>query len=543
MTPSGMPFLTHSANLKMRGISVVQGGTERIMASKTPLFKILIIIFGFQTLTACGSQALNQARITPTDEEVEIQSEPGNSLSPGFSIRHLASVSALRVDAQTELQATQFDFFEKSIVVVSNLAGPEVYGALEVIDLSDPREPKAVSKIEFKDAEFADVKVFKDLAYAVGGDGVNGAVLKVISLSALAEPKEVASVSLEGFYGTSLEISDDFIWVTTGDNRGIQKLKRESLELIEEWELPYATFVKESGGELLVSGGKSFGIHSLSDESSSLHPIVQLSDQPEDAPSRFAVKDGIIFANPSSAGLVILKYEMGSRSGAKIMSQTPVKGRGNGLDYFEEFVFLAQGDAGVQVYAVNNFEKPEHLGFLDYPNNPGSANQVKLGKLKSSGEDQEWSVLLVADGRGGFQILRFEKELSLEASKFYSPSTLWQDASVSMFGSLKYVLPKSIAVIEGSSGNHWVSFFFDEVQCRYRGSASTSNPLPGSSEWNRGNRYDFLWCRLGGESGADVGLRPGDIFEVNEFVRLSVAHGARSSPTRVQMKLVMAPAL
>jgi len=378
-----------------------QGGLW-VMNSKS------LIQLGFLSILSfgCGSttQAVNDSRINPQDQNIPLtpSSPSQNSDSPQIQFHSLASVRALKSEAGEEMQATNFAFYKDMAVVSYNRAGEKVRGAIEVFSLANPKKPEIIGSLHYKDAEFSDVKVRDGLAYVVGSDGVNGAIIKLISLEDPKAPTEKASASLEGFYATSVSVQGDSVFVTSGDNRGLIELNADTLERKSEWKLPSATFVYASENSVMVAGGEPYSFYQVVKDE--LHEVVRLSEQPAEAPSRFAVSDEYLVANPTAEGLLVFKYNQ-KEAAAKLVGRVDVKGTGNGIDLYKHLVFISQGEAGVQVFDVENAESPKNMGRLEY-SHLGSANQVKYGSVSSAKEN--WNCLLIANGAGGFEILKFE---------------------------------------------------------------------------------------------------------------------------------------
>lgn len=363
-------------------------------------FSILALV-----IVGCGGTTppVKAPRITPHGEATPLNpSDSSEDVNAGIQFLSLASVKPLESEDGFEMQATNFAFSKEFVVVSYNRAGNEVRGAIEVFDLSNPKKPKIVGSLQYKDAEFSDVKIKDQLAYAVGSDGVNGAVLKVISLENPEAPTEKASVPLEGFYATSVSIQGDSLFITSGDNRGLIELSTGSFERKNEWKLPSATFVFASENSVLLAGGDPYSFYQIANDE--LFEVTRFSEKASEAPSRFAVSADYLVANPTNEGLLVYKFNE-KASVAKLISQTPVKGTGNGIDLYKNYVFMAQGDAGVRIYNLDQADEPKYVGLLDYSNR-GSANQVKYGNVLNSKEN--WNCLLVADGAGGFEVLKFE---------------------------------------------------------------------------------------------------------------------------------------
>ena len=102
--------------------------------------------------------------------------------------------------------------------------------------------------------------------------------------------------------------------------------------------------------------------------------------------------------------------------------------------------------------------------------------------------------------------------VTLTASITHRP-TVRNDGLVEFANVRNVVIPASIDVREGSSGNGWTRLFLDEITCNYRGAGST---------------YDFVRCN----DPLDSGYGPGDELNILS-ARLRVQQSDKSFPTTV----------
>ncbi|MDX2053718.1 MAG: S8 family serine peptidase [Polyangiaceae bacterium] len=122
--------------------------------------------------------------------------------------------------------------------------------------------------------------------------------------------------------------------------------------------------------------------------------------------------------------------------------------------------------------------------------------------------------------------------VELVAEKSYSPSS-WADATEWLDTQRAFLLPASVDVIEGLSGNHWVTFTWKNPagsggQCRYKGASSQAHPV-GPTQTALAQKYVFDSCTSGARPGTEI---------VADFVKLHVDNGDSYQPrTEVRAQL------
>jgi len=328
-------------------------------------------------------------------EERAIQ---GDGKKDEVEFEYLVSASAPKGPISGELlQATNFDFAGKYGFVSYNTAGEIIEGALDIVIVEKKSYVDIKASLLFDNAEFADVKVEGEFAYLVGAQSgaEEGAVLVVVNISNIEKPEEVSRVSLPGHYATGIILEKNVAYVTSGDDAGVVvvDLSDPSMPAIKEvYKLENALSISEVKGTLYTLGGYdgTFLFNDLSFESR-----WDISKDRSDAPSRMASDEHSIYINAQHSGLSIVDLKAD-----QIVSRMDLEGTGNGIDVSTDHLFLAQGEAGLQVVNVKNSEAPRLLGALDFPDDRGSANQVRYSISNK--------VIFLADGMGGFRVICFE---------------------------------------------------------------------------------------------------------------------------------------
>lgn len=320
------------------------------------------------------------------------------------SFFHLASVSAPESASRERPQATGFDSYKDYVYVVYNTAGEKLLGGFDVLDVSNPKSPKIVFSSIYEDAEFADVAVDGKHAYAIGANA-DGAFLRVFSIDKKSMGKIVDEISFDGFYATSIQLDKKDIYVSVGSRSGIYKLSLSSLgskapeiKLDGFYELENAVHTLVNKENVYALGGRSsLSVYELNEKE--IIERKEITKVSPEAPIRGFLKSGLLYLNPNESGLYVYRTNDREKE-MSLVSHIEVEGTGNGLFVEDDYAYLAQGDAGVQVYTLSESNEPRRVGKFDFKNDPGSTNAVKYV------ESKKCKYLFIADGRGGFQIVQ-----------------------------------------------------------------------------------------------------------------------------------------
>ena len=322
------------------------------------------------------------------------------SASSGYT--YIAAVNP-PVNAATGdvLQATNFAFDATRSYVAYNMAGPKIEGAFDIVDLSDVAKPRIVGSLLFPDAEFADVALSGNYAVLSGQDQ-NGGELSVVDVSDPTNPAEVARLDLGSYYGTSIKIDGTTAYITTGDQGGgvvtVDIASPRAPRVIGVVPVPNALHALRAGGRTLVLGGDP-DTHLYAVDGQAAVDLATIATEHFDAPGRMAITNGSVITNGHDTGLSILTVAP-DLSSASVLFHAPLTGTGNGIDIAGGLAILAQGEAGTLVYDVSNPASPHLLGSFSFPDESGSANEVRFGTTATA------SYVFLSDGLQGFRIVQ-----------------------------------------------------------------------------------------------------------------------------------------
>lgn len=334
-------------------------------------------------------------------KEGDITTTPLPASAPSGYVYVAAVDSPVNVATGHVLQATNFAFDADRAYVTYNIAGPQTEGALDIIDLTDTTRPRLLSSLVFSSAEFADVARSGKYALLIGmSEASDGGTLMVVDVGDPAHPVAVAELPLGSHYGTSITIDGREAYITTGSNGGVVRVDIKdpaSPELLEVVPLSNALYALRSGGGTLALGGNSdTRLHFIS--GGRAREIAVIGSQHFEAPGRMAIVDKHVVTNGAQTGLSVLK--MGSdNSSARLTFHANLPGTGNGLDVADSLAILAQGEAGTFVYDFKKPHSPSLLGSFAFPDERGSANQVRFGSSAGA------NYIFLSNGSTGFRIV------------------------------------------------------------------------------------------------------------------------------------------
>jgi hypothetical protein len=334
--------------------------------------------------------------ITPLDAGAS----PSFQTSGATSFTYVASVNApVNPGTSDVLQATNFAFTNTHALVTYNMAGPATEGALDVVDLSDPTKAALVACLQFPAEEFADVAVSGGDAFLVG-QGAAGGLLAVVDISDPAHPREIADLALGSYYATSIALEGTSAYITTGDTGGglvrVDVTNPSAPAIKSIVPLSNALSAIRSEETTFVFGGDTAtNLYSIA--TTSALSLATIGSERFAAPVRMALTNADVVTNGAHSGLSVLHA---SPTSATLVFHADLPGTGNGIDIAGNLGVLAQGEAGTLLYDFTTPTAPIFMGSFAFPDDRGSANEVRLGNCVAN------DYIFLSDGLGGFRIVR-----------------------------------------------------------------------------------------------------------------------------------------
>lgn len=343
---------------------------------------------------------------------IEIRPSDGspnfNSSLPEFE--NIASVmSPTSLSSTGDVQATALALEGNYLYIAYNMAGPEVFGAIDIINVADPAFPVIDFTYATDVYEFSDIKVKNNKLYLSGQKKDVGAIMMVVDASTKTMPVIRNVTELNGLYGTSISLLNNIATLSSGDLGGLHKLNVANITnpalLSNETQMNSLYVHSSSLFDFSLSGLNSFantifkagGVGAASGRDSAF----VIPGGRSYAPSRFFVQNSLVYLNNSnSERLHVLDISHALKSSISQISTVLVPGTANGLSHDQQRVYLAQGEEGFYVVDASDPSQPSMLGTFAFPGENGSANNIWIQSNVSN------KFLFLAHGRQGLRILR-----------------------------------------------------------------------------------------------------------------------------------------
>jgi hypothetical protein len=417
-----------------------------------------VVLLCLMFLTGCGkfmvadqspypaftvSQNNNTRIKMSTQSLVAIRPFPGvspNYLSSLPTFDNIASVVApTSISTTNDVQATSTVLSGNYAYISYNMSGDEVFGAIDIVNITDPSNPSIEYTYTSSDFEFSDLRI-KDNYLLLAGyrkestTESSSAILMVLDISSKISPVIKKIQEVPGIYATSMDLLDNKVLINTGTTGGLYKYdvsNPENPTLISSVVRQNGLYAKLGGSfDYSLSGSSDTKLELLGKSDSGLdvplNSSVLIANSPSEAPSRFVRQNALMYVNNSKSGkLHILDLSQSLVGSVSQITSIPLVGTANGIIQDQQVVYVAQGEKGVYAIDVSNPSTPQILGSFDFNGDDGSANNLWIDQ-NSNGK-----FLFLADGRQGIRILKENTPVPLPTSiiSFYARSMDYQGSA------------------------------------------------------------------------------------------------------------------
>jgi len=302
------------------------------------------------------------------------------------------------------VQATDVQWRDDRVYASYNVRGDDFVGALQVIDVSDPLDPRVLSEALFPSTDISRLVVSGNTALVAGADATLAATFDHFTVSDAGFVWE-GTESLPSYAATYVTLDGYHAHVTTGDASGV----RSTWDLASGTpthvaDIPHddARWTDSRLGEAWVISGSAPGAQTgtltrYTDPLNAATPTDYLFEGGGVGAPTWATRDeDLLYVSADQVGVVVHDLRTGS-----MLNLIPTTGTANGsaLSLDRRLAFLANGEEGLAVADVTDPLATLSLASLDETDDAGSANAVSV-----SGN---WIAL--ADGLGGIKILEFDR--------------------------------------------------------------------------------------------------------------------------------------
>lgn len=325
---------------------------------------------------------------------------------------HISTIAApimSDISGPKQLKATSTLKLDNNLLIAYNYEGSEVFGGIDIVDISHLAAPVLKASIRSSVYEFNDIKARGRALYLAGAKKDVGAVVVIMDIANMMAPVIVNELLVPGQVATSLDIRNGQMFISSALNGGISRYEVPWTDVLtpsfERYNpFPNALFVKTlfdpynpgSGNmEPMILGGASETHLYYMDKELPLSPL------PNSAPSRFTISGPLVYINSSTQGLQVTEFSKfyDGRGFEGFVSTLALPGTGNGLAHMDQKLYIARGQGGLRYVNVDEPGAPQEIGYFDF-SEVGSANNVWVERYSSY-----FKVVAVADGDGGVRLI------------------------------------------------------------------------------------------------------------------------------------------
>jgi hypothetical protein len=359
-------------------------------------------------------------RLTLDDRSLSVEQSASDFAldfgSKDFSLNLIASVAAPVVDGFTT-QATDMDIRGDRLVVSYNSAGDPYRGAVDLIDVSDPKKPILRCEMAFKTSDVNAVHLSSSRVFLVGAtsDSEVPAYISSVGVGANEFSGAYLQTSLSSFAGTDVTSKGNTVYAVSGNAGGAFALEKSTLDISAEVEIRDARSISSKGNSIVALSGTTGELTYFDEKLVQLgetSPVGGATKEQEKSSVNLGAETVLVALNDGGAKIVCRADNkvIGSIPAVKESETISEKTVTNSAYLHNGLLFTANGEAGVYVYHVRKGEKFESvckdrnihlLGKLNFGSDLSANHVVFKGKH-----------LFVADGLGGVKIVSVKNDLT-----------------------------------------------------------------------------------------------------------------------------------
>jgi len=376
------------------------------------LFALVILL-----LSSCSSpaQPIQHAQVFGDFEELETVLYPDSPVAINTSNIGTAAIAnklKLKLVATVEspvlagerLQATSVDIDGNRAIVSYNMVGSKYLGAIDAIDLSNPRRPSFTRRTTLgADIHEADLNGdhiylaigFEDPKYPFTAAFLDVSLRKF--LDSHIETIEAKEHALKGFVGTSVTSDRNYIYATSANKGGFSMISKNNFDEKKFVELEAARWVDVGGNNIAILQGNPARLTILNKNTLEQKTYELEGLSIPDAKASLEIDGSRVFVAAGKGGVQLFDLNQGKVVSKLDFNNDDFEYVANAVSSDRGLIFTSGGSAGVAVAQDHNGEM-EILGQLDLGDH-ASVNHA----VYSHG------YLIVASGLGGVKIIKVSR--------------------------------------------------------------------------------------------------------------------------------------
>ena len=353
-----------------------------------------------------------------TNKSARLNDEPAGD----YPLSLVAQIKAPTYQGNSDLTASHVDIDGDYAFVSYNTAGEDYFGALEIINISDPANPSVTSRVFYLNADINALKYDAGFVYAVGGvDAEQSATATSNSLLAkipVSGDRFDINAGItygfqQGFNANDVNIKDGLVWVTSGKDGSLTTYNKSDLQIQNEVPFSDLRSLAFNGNNIaLLDAGT--GVKVLDENLNTIKEIPINTNFGDFSKKTVSFEGDKIMVSEANKGAGVYSYNSGSLIEYIPILLNPTSAEAgdivtNAVVSNDKVVLMANGAAGLCL-SEENTQGTDPFGIIQLE---GSINYVA-----SRGD-----YIFAASGREGLQIIKINRpSQSLESRCATLPS-------------------------------------------------------------------------------------------------------------------------
>ncbi|SFR47556.1 hypothetical protein SAMN04490243_1940 [Robiginitalea myxolifaciens] len=355
------------------------------------------------------SVSFSQAGVLDIYEEGFL-SNRSNDEAGQYPLTLIASVAPPSSTAGDNLTASHVDLSGDYVYVGYNTVGSTYKGAIDVVDISDPHNPRVRSRLIYTNADINALKYNNGYVYIVGGVDSetsvratsNSFIARIAVNSGRMSTTGILYGFQQGFNATDLLFKDGNVLVSSGKEGSITAYNAGTLEIVNEaYSEDVRSMAATSNGLAVLDAGTGVRVLDANLVETGMIPVS--TDLGVATKKTIEVKDNSVLVSEAERGVGV--YDLNNGNLMEYL-EIPVRPEGvdaadvvtNAVSSNEEAIFMANGGAGLSLSQEENGTS-QTVGIIELN---GSVNYVV-----SRGD-----YAFAATGEGGLQIIKLNRPSS-----------------------------------------------------------------------------------------------------------------------------------
>ncbi len=324
-----------------------------------------------------------------------------------YPLTLIATVAPPSYQSGDNLTASHVDLDGNYAFVAYNTVGEEYYGGIDVVDVSDPHNPRVTSRLFYLNADINALRYDNGFLYVAGGVNAETSVRATSNSFVARIPVSGGKMSTDlveygfqqGYNATDLLVETDRILVSSGKEGSVTAYAKTDLSLLGETYVADArSLAASSGGFAVLDAGAGVRLLDANFNETGLIPV--LTNLGEATKKTIALRENTLLVSEAEKGAGLYDATTG-----QLLEYLPIPIHPDGIDATdvvtnavaanEKAVFMANGGAGMSL-SEKNAMGADLVGIIELG---GSVNYVA-----SKGD-----YVFAASGQSGLQIIRLNR--------------------------------------------------------------------------------------------------------------------------------------